>query len=501
MRGRTPDSLDEIFGYDEDGDGFIEDDDGAGYAEEVNGHGKRTNGHLDHTDGGRPSKRHVPSREPDLAEPYIHEPFQPSSTPWRGDRRYLCLNLTGIVWTVSQETHRTVTVEFYDREFQRDFHFTDPWMYDKACLNENGTLFSCESRGKEPAMLYYRPHETWTTRADWRIPLPTGEEVLAIALSENYIVCLSSTNYVRIYTLFGVPISIYRQKSSPAVTCAAWRDYVLTVGNGPPSASGGTQLLYSITNVKRAETHQNEDILALPADAHLQSVFFSDGGDPCVYDSTGTLLVCAGWRTPGQARWIPLLDTTRLERLRAGRKDESYWPVAVAAAKFHCIILKGGDRYPYFPRPLLSEFDFEVPVMAAAAQRDADGDEDMGGAAAAAGEARALEQQFVLASVMHSLMEDHVAHTRASHSQKAELQRREVEIDKALLQLLAVECREGEERGMKALEIVSLMRDSSGRMLEAAQKVASRYGREVLRSKITELAERRLVGLDADDDE
>ena len=26
-------------------------------------------------------------------------------------------------------------------------------------------------------MVFYRPHETWTTRADWRIQLPAGEDV------------------------------------------------------------------------------------------------------------------------------------------------------------------------------------------------------------------------------------------------------------------------------------------------------------------------------------
>lgn len=50
------------------------------------------------------------------------------------------LNLTGAVWTVDQETHHTVTVEFYDREAHRDFHFTDPYMYDKACLSESFRL-------------------------------------------------------------------------------------------------------------------------------------------------------------------------------------------------------------------------------------------------------------------------------------------------------------------------------------------------------------------------
>jgi chromosome transmission fidelity protein 4 len=66
--------------------------------------------------------------------------------------------------------------------------------------------------------------------------------------------------------------------------------------------------------------------------------------------------------------------------------------------------------------------------------------------------------------------------------------------------LLAAECREGEERGMKALEMVSLMRDRSGKMLEAAVKIAARFERDVLGEKISALAERRLVGL-ADEEE
>lgn len=116
-------------------------------------------------------------------------------------------------------------------------------------------------------------------------------------------------------------------------------------------------------------------------------------------------------------------------------------------------------------------------------------------------ENQTLEEHFVRTAVHLSLLEDLVGATRATSSQKEALQRRALDVDKALLQLLAAECREGEERGMKALEIVGLLRDRSGRMLDAAAKIASRFGRDVLRGKIEELAERRLVGLDADDDE
>ena len=516
-RDHTPDDIDDILGDldDEDGmDDFVIDDDGAGYAPVVNGHGKRTNGHLDPLASPGGKRRAYGYNYGSSFKPQTHESFQPGSTPWRGNRRYLCLNLTGFVWTVSQETHHTVTVEFYDREFHRDFHFTDPFLYDKACLNENGTLFSCQPSKDSPAMLYYRPHETWTTRKDWRTSLPAGESISAIALSDSYIVATTSANYVRIFTLFGIPIRVYRQKASPAITCAAWRDYVLTIGNGPINGLGQTTLLYTIENVKRDEVYQAEDIVALTPGATLTSVFFSDQGDPYIYDSTGVLLTLLHWRTTSQAKWVPLLDTRLLPRLASGQKQERYWPVAVARQKFHCIILKGQDQYPYFPRPILSEFDFQIPLSSpedstgkkkdkrsrdvdamSDSEDETDGKKD--------DDSSRLAQTLILTNTLHSQLLSSLSHTRPTPSQRQALAQLSVQIDKTLLQMLGLECLAGEAHGMKALEIVTLMRDEggNGKMLDLAQKVASRYGREVLGEKIRELAERRSVGLDLGEDE
>lgn len=273
-RGGSPDSLDDLLGPDVmgDEDDFVVDDDGAGYALGLNANGKRPNANID------PFASPRTKRLAQAWEPQYHESFQPGATPWRGNRKYLCLNLIGFVWTVDQDTHNTVTVEFYDHEYHRDFHFTDTLLYDKACLNDNGTLFSAPINGETPATIFYRPHETWTTRADWRTQLPKGEDVTAISLSESFITVTTTADYVRIYTLFGIPYRVYRQKSSPTVSCASWRDYVLTLGNGPVGADGSTKLLYTIQNIKRDEICQSEDTVALPDEAVLKSVFFSDNG-------------------------------------------------------------------------------------------------------------------------------------------------------------------------------------------------------------------------------
>lgn len=90
-RRGTPDSLDDILGPDlgideDDEDNFVSDDDGAGYLDEINDYGKRSNGHLDPIESWESRKR--PSHQ--AWQPKLHPSFQPGSTPWRGNRKYLC---------------------------------------------------------------------------------------------------------------------------------------------------------------------------------------------------------------------------------------------------------------------------------------------------------------------------------------------------------------------------------------------------------------------------
>jgi chromosome transmission fidelity protein 4 len=199
-----------------------------------------------------------------------------------------------------------------------------------------------------------------------------------------------------------------------------------------------------------------------------------------------------------------LLDTKLLPRLASGRKHETYYPIAVADNKFHCIILKGGDQYPYFPRPLLSEFDFSIPLTSEPPKARAADPEDPNATPEPEdeeSETRRLEQAYLLKGIFAAQMQDLVDSTSGSRAQRSALARLELDIDKTLLQYLAIECREGEDRGMRALEVVQLMRDRTGRMIEAAGKVAERYGRSILGEKIREVGEQRLGGGDEMDED
>ena len=80
-----------------------------------------------------------------------------------------------------------------------------------------------------------------------------------------------------------------------------------------------------------------------------------------MYDSAGILSVLDRFRRPMQGRWIPILDTNTLAR-RQG-KDESYWPIGLSGKLFLCLILKGRDEYPAWPRPLVQELEVQLPML------------------------------------------------------------------------------------------------------------------------------------------
>ena len=98
-----------------------------------------------------------------------------------------------------------------------------------------------------------------------------------------------------------------------------------------------------------------------------------------------------------------------------------------------------------------------------------------------------FEEKFIRESVLFSLADDLIAATAATHEERASLARKEVGIDKILLQMLALECQD-EVQGDKALEIVGLMRQT--RTLDIAMKVAVKYERTALAEKISELRDR-----------
>lgn len=82
---------------------------------------------------------------------------------------------------------------------------------------------------------------------------------------------------------------------------------------------------------------------------------------PTIYKSNGVLSCLQRPRRPGQGRWTAALDTNTLAR-REG-KQESYWPVSVTSSQMNYIILKGEEKHPFFPTPLLQEMPLQMPLL------------------------------------------------------------------------------------------------------------------------------------------
>ena len=93
-----------------------------------------------------------------------------------------------------------------------------------------------------------------------------------------------------------------------------------------------------------------------------------------------------------------------------------------------------------------------------------------------------LEERHLRLSILHSLLEDSVS-SRTSAEGRQELSRKETEIDRTLLPLIQIACKE--EKGSKALELVKLLRKQAS--LEYAGKIAVKYGLKNVADKIGEI--------------
>lgn len=414
----------------EEVDDWIVDDDGAGYVKD-----RDTNGH----DGRLSKRRKVHGSRPSYVEPI--EPFTPGSTPWRGNRRYLTMNSIGYVWTVMQDEYNTITVSFFDRGLHREYHFTDYAQYDSACMSEEACVYSTESGG-----MLVRFHDGFSD--NWEMSFTDG--IRAVAISNKVVVVCTSNGYIRLFNLFGTPLRVYRQARYPIVACTAKDNYFMTIA----SAMDGS-LRYSVEDASNGITYQRDQCLEIPYDGKLQNIFFSQEGDPCIFDSRGELLVLLHWRDSTQAKWIPILDSKSLAE-REGRR-ESYWPLGLREKQFMCIILKGAE-FPSLPMPIFSEFEVHVPVE---------------------GTTEKAEEQYLTGRTFYELQRDKLE----DEEDEQVLSSIQLELDKVLLYQLQASCKE--RKMNKSLDIVRMIHKDQA--LEAAVKIALRFDMTLLADRINNM--------------
>lgn len=373
-------------------------------------------------------------------------------------------NMIGVVDATDQETHNVVNVEFHDTSARRGYHFSDQNKYSMASLGEQGIAYAAPSDKDlgTPSVVHYRPYDSWGSSAEWTVNLLDGEEPVAIAAGGptngmGAVVVATSRGFVRFFSAGGIQRYMWRL-GEDVVTMVAGKESVLIVHReGGTTLDGCQNLHYSLLDIDSYDVVQ-EGRVPLPRKVTLTWAGFNNLGAPVIYDSEGLLSVLDRFRRPGQARWVPLFDA---EMLRDAAKKETYWPVGVTDSHFNCVILKGAEKEPWFPRPLIQELSLRMPLL---------------------GLDNAQAQ-----------LEESVARSSVEFNLTAEPSReRTVNIDKELLQLVQGACKA--DQLARALDLTRLMHSTS--TLDAAMKLATFYhlpGFQQRIAKVKEAKEREPV--------
>ncbi|KAG8966448.1 hypothetical protein FRC03_011986 [Tulasnella sp. 419] len=414
--------------------------------------------------------------------------FQPGSTPFRGKKRYLAFNSIGVIDVVDQDIHHVVNIQFHDKSLRQDYHFQDVFRYAMASLGERGILFAGLAEDKHPGVVCYKPYESWASNSEWQLNLPPGEDPVAVAaggapyskymdssdLSGNGHLAVATTKgFVRFFSGGGSQRYIWNV-GGELVTMAAGSEWLFAIHReGGTSLDGCQNLRYTLVAFDSFDVIQT-GYLPLPKGSTLSWIGISDEGAPAIYDSNGLLSVMDRFRRPTQGRWVPVLDTNSIDRKSS--REESYWAVGLSSTEFTCVILKGGEKVPGFPRPMVQELPIHMPLL------------DLESPQAQ------LEEKFLRESIRVTMLRDATGSLRPSDS---DIARQELSLDKELIQLIQAACKG--DKLQRALDAARLLHHLNS--YEGAQKVAGFYHLVGLQEKIGMLRDAKRARDSDDDDE
>lgn len=404
-------------------------------------------------------------------------PYSPGSTPFKNnggiERRYLMMSSIGYVWAVKNESQQSVTVSFFDRSINKDYHFNDYSNFDLCGINSNGIIlgYSNVQGNEDCGIIYYRTHQTEQDSWDKKIPLHKGEFITCVSITESddaTIVVGTNFGNLRVFNQHGLCIKI--MKVNPIISIISNNTSIFII----------TQLTinlyaFSIFNLSEDKFIQQDCILPLKqltTKPLIKGIFFNEFNDPClVPGSDDTLMILSGWREPMNCKWIPILNC---------KTKWKCWPLGLFNDKLNCLLLKNNDEYPGFPLSLPIELDLKLPINHQD-KKQKEEEED-------------FEEIFVQASTMGKIANDSLVDTdfqQFNDEISEKLSFYTNQFDKSLLQLFVKTCQQSNLN--KAFSIAKLM--NNDKALIAATKICQRFEFNSLATKIGKLRD-QLVDVD-----
>lgn len=502
-----------------DDSNIIDDDDDDDETLNGNGNGyKYYNKSIDNILLSRKKRRHTRD-SPAPSTPVTSTdivPYSPGSTPWiqsstsstnNSKRRYLFMSSIGYTWSIinssseSSDDQTSITVSFFDRSVNKDYHFIDNNNYDLCSMNERGILFGTsgyeEKQKSQRGKISYRHHVSTNDSWERLIPLVKGEYLTSISLTntadeengESLIVVGTNLGYLRFFNLYGLCINLL--KTSPIVaSIASLLDTIFIVHR-----SGDNSYTYSIINVAEDYSflQQEKPITLTAGDGPIiKGLFYNEYSDPCIVaGNDDALSILSHWREPNNARWVPILnckDVVTDYGLVKSKQNWSCWPLGFHEEKFVAMVLKNSDSYPGFPLPLPVDFPIRMPVKCFRSlieRPESEDHEEEVEAKLAKIQEDDPEEEFLRASTFGKLLSSSIADLENDDEQMEKLNGFSVAFDKSLLKLFNNACQSS--RLNKAFSIVKLIKNDKA--LLAATRIGERHNFNNLVVKINKLRE------------
>lgn len=446
-------------------------------------------------------------------------PFSPGGTPWHGDRRYLSMNAVGYAWITkyAELTSKSVTISLFDRAVHKDYHLTDTDEYDLCSLNRLGILLGVSGYASKHQVnngkVYFRFHRDNFDAWEKHIPLHSGEYITNISLTQQQpdederrvneeakIIVGTSFGYVRIYNLYGLCLSI--MKLSPVVATMSSSKGIVFIINQLGNNMYGASIINLESNINFIQQNSILPLKQSPNNATIpliKGMFFNENGDPCIVAGIDeTLLVMTGWREPGNARWVPLLNCH--EAITEGgsnpnKKNWKCWPLGLYEENLLCLILKNNSQYPGFPLSLPIEITIQIPVnikerkeKKRGAGDDFSDNENDENDKTNNSEQPDLEESYLRALTMGKLANDNYNEEAEAEGEETEklleaIQNYAIQFDGSLLKLFAGAVQREELK--RAFSIARMIK--SEKALTSALKICERMDQAKLGFRIGEL--------------